>query len=204
MAEYKETKVFSGSSDPTNEVLKMRYEWYQTNSQITLMVFENNVKEDSLILHVRPSSLYVNITTNSDEIKVLDIKLAHKIEPNNYSIKFYPKKIEVKLQKVKTDVQWTSIEKEQHSTCNISSASNIRNWDKVVETELKDENSDSEELLNELFQNIYTQGSDEVKKAMNKSFVESGGTVLSTNWNEVGKEKVEMRPPDGLEFKTWD
>jgi hypothetical protein len=25
---------------------------------------------------------------------------------------------------------------------------------------------------------------------MNKSFQESGGTVLSTNWSEVGKEKV--------------
>ena len=29
-----------------------------------------------------------------------------------------------------------------------------------------------------------------VRKAMNKSFMESGGTVLSTNWSEIGKEKV--------------
>uniref|UniRef100_T1IZC0 SGS domain-containing protein n=1 Tax=Strigamia maritima TaxID=126957 RepID=T1IZC0_STRMM len=28
-----------------------------------------------------------------------------------------------------------------------------------------------------------------MKKAMKKSFVESGGTVLSTNWDEVRKEK---------------
>jgi hypothetical protein len=27
---------------------------------------------------------------------------------------------------------------------------------------------------------------------MNKSFQESGGTVLSTNWSEVGKEKVSL------------
>ena len=25
---------------------------------------------------------------------------------------------------------------------------------------------------------------------MNKSFSESGGTVLSTNWSDIGKEKV--------------
>ena len=33
---------------------------------------------------------------------------------------------------------------------------------------------------------------------------ESGGTVLSTNWNEVGKDKVEVKPPDGMEFKKWE
>jgi hypothetical protein len=33
---------------------------------------------------------------------------------------------------------------------------------------------------------------------------ESGGTVLSTNWQEVGKSKVDVKPPDGMEFKKWD
>lgn len=33
---------------------------------------------------------------------------------------------------------------------------------------------------------------------------ESGGTVLSTNWAEVGKEKVEVKPPDGMEFKKYE
>ena len=33
---------------------------------------------------------------------------------------------------------------------------------------------------------------------MNKSFVESGGTVLSTNWNKLAKEKVTVNPPDGI------
>ncbi len=34
--------------------------------------------------------------------------------------------------------------------------------------------------------------------------VESGGTVLSTNWGEVGEKKVDMKPPDGMEFKKYD
>ena len=33
---------------------------------------------------------------------------------------------------------------------------------------------------------------------------ESGGTVLSTNWGEVGKDKVEVKPPDGMEYKKWE
>lgn len=39
---------------------------------------------------------------------------------------------------------------------------------------------------------------------MNKSFQESGGTVLSTNWEDVKKDKVDIKPPDGCEFKEWN
>ena len=33
---------------------------------------------------------------------------------------------------------------------------------------------------------------------------ESGGTVLSTNWNEIGDKKTEVKPPDGMEYKKWE
>ena len=33
--------------------------------------------------------------------------------------------------------------------------------------------------------------------------MESGGTVLSTNWKEVGDQKVDVKPPDGMEYKKW-
>jgi suppressor of G2 allele of SKP1 len=38
---------------------------------------------------------------------------------------------------------------------------------------------------------------------MMKSFQESGGTQLSTNWSEVGSKTMEVKPPDGMEWKTW-
>lgn len=34
--------------------------------------------------------------------------------------------------------------------------------------------------------------------------IESGGTVLSTNWEEVGKKTVDRKPPDGMEWKSWN
>lgn len=34
-------------------------------------------------------------------------------------------------------------------------------------------------------------------------FYLTGGTVLSTNWNEVGSQKVEVKPPTGTEFRPW-
>lgn len=60
------------------------------------------------------------------------------------------------------------------------------------------------QAVNELFKKIYQDGNDEVRKAMNKSFLESGGTVLSTNWENVCKEKVQVKPPQGTEFKKFD
>lgn len=48
-----------------------------------------------------------------------------------------------------------------------------KNWDKVVGdmTNKEDDKLEGDAALNALFQRIYAEGSDEVKKAMNKSFV---------------------------------
>ena len=54
-----------------------------------------------------------------------------------------------------------------------------RDWG-AIEKALKeegDEKKEGEAALNEMFQKIYADASDDVKRAMNKSFQESGGTV---------------------------
>jgi suppressor of G2 allele of SKP1 len=59
--------------------------------------------------------------------------------------------------------------------------------------------------LHKLFQQIYQNGSDDVKKAMMKSYQTSAGTVLSTNWGEVQNKdyEKEITPPAGMEVKKW-
>lgn len=82
-----------------------------------------------------------------------------------------------------------------------------KNWDQIVkdiEKEEEEEEKRGEGSVDQLFKKIYANGSEEVRKAMNKSFQESGGTVLSTNWGEVSKAKVEVKPPDGCELKKYD
>ncbi|KAL7919149.1 SGS domain-containing protein [Trichoderma austrokoningii] len=81
-----------------------------------------------------------------------------------------------------------------------SSRSGPKNWDKVVE----DENSDEEGDMNSFFRKIYKGATPEQQRAMMKSFTESNGTSLSTNWDDVKDTTVATMPPDGVEAKKWE
>jgi suppressor of G2 allele of SKP1 len=69
-----------------------------------------------------------------------------------------------------------------------------KNWDAIAKT-IEEDKPEGEEALNKVFQDIFANGSEDQRRAMMKSFVESGGTVLSTNWEDVGNRKVEGSPP---------
>lgn len=47
-----------------------------------------------------------------------------------------------------------------------------------------------------MLQPLLFQGDEDTRRAMMKSFVESNGTVLSTNWQEVGAKPVEFKTPE--------
>lgn len=79
-----------------------------------------------------------------------------------------------------------------------------KNWDKIVNDFEDEEKKDGAQSIDELLKDIYSKGSDETKRAINKSFQESNGTVLSTNWDEVSQAQVDVKPPDGCEFRKWE
>ncbi|KAI4158985.1 MAG: hypothetical protein LQ342_006958 [Letrouitia transgressa] len=106
-----------------------------------------------------------------------------------------------------------------------SSKSGPKDWDKLAsdltkkpkkskekgkDGESANDNDDGEfddfegaDPVNGFFQSIYKNADPDTRRAMMKSFTESNGTALSTNWSEVGKGKVETSPPDGMEAKPW-
>jgi suppressor of G2 allele of SKP1 len=89
-----------------------------------------------------------------------------------------------------------------------SSKSGPKDWDKLA-TDLtakskkeKKEGSDEEmadaddsdeggDAVDGFFKKLYKGADDDTRRAMMKSYTESGGTSLSTNWNEVGSKRVE-------------
>jgi suppressor of G2 allele of SKP1 len=79
-----------------------------------------------------------------------------------------------------------------------------KNWDAVLsELDGDDEREEpgaggGDAALQKLFAGIYANADADTRRAMIKSFTESGGTALSTDWSSVGKDKVPVRPPDGM------
>ena len=84
-----------------------------------------------------------------------------------------------------------------------------RNWDQIekhIKEEEAAETPQGDEAANRLFQQIYQNADEDTRRAMIKSYQTSGGTVLSTNWEEVAKTDYEKKrtAPKGVEWKTWE
>lgn len=104
-----------------------------------------------------------------------------------------------------------------------SSKSGPKDWDKLAndlvkkpkknKKDKKDGDDDEEDdgiddmedgdPVNGFFQQLYKNSDPDTRRAMMKSYSESNGTALSTDWSSVSKAPVETSPPDGMEAKKW-
>ncbi|XP_022654087.1 protein SGT1 homolog [Varroa jacobsoni] len=198
-----------------------RHDWYQTESHVVVEILLKNQKADDVNVNFTSDTLSVTVKLLSGDYN-LDLMLAHDIHPEKSSYKVLSSKIEIRLAKTQA-VRWSSLVRKDGATAGVepkmvgpnqisdmprypSSCTKAHDWDKLekeIERMEKEEKPEGEQAVNELFKKIYQDGDDEVRKAMNKSFVESGGTVLSTNWGDISQRKVEVKPPDGTEFKKF-
>ncbi|KAI1280560.1 Protein SGT1 -like protein [Halotydeus destructor] len=56
--------------------------------------------------------------------------------------------------------------------------------------------------VDDLFREIYEKGGEEVRRAMNKNFVEAAGNTLPANWIETKDDKESMPPNENSEIKN--
>ncbi|OMO66289.1 Tetratricopeptide TPR-1 [Corchorus olitorius] len=162
------------------------------------------------------------VTTNVEPAKEVEPEPVPVAAPPKpiYRYEVMSTKIEIRLTKAEP-IQWTSLEFTREvalpQRVNLLSVTAERpvypsskpkrvDWDKLEAQvkEEKDEKLDGDAALNKFFRDIYQDADEDTRRAIQKSFVESNGTVLSTNWKEVGAKKVEGSPPDGMEMKKWE
>eukprot|EP00698_Gefionella_okellyi_P026349 TRINITY_DN9_c0_g1_i1.p2 TRINITY_DN9_c0_g1~~TRINITY_DN9_c0_g1_i1.p2 ORF type:complete len:332 (-),score=105.41 TRINITY_DN9_c0_g1_i1:1464-2459(-) len=195
----------------------IRYEWYQTVRTVAVTIFAKGVKKEEVKLNVQEKSLEVAAVLPSGSDYVLDLDLWGAVVPSETVVTVMSTKIEIELKKA-SPVKWEALEGTGQEPAVVSEMQSVvptkldqyptsrpkkTNWDALVGEELKDDKPEGDEALNKLFQDIYGNGSDEQRRAMIKSFTESGGTVLSTNWDEVGVKEVKGSPPPGLEMHKY-
>jgi len=65
----------------------------------------------------------------------------------------------------------------------------------VEEGDMAYDSDDGGDPVNMFFKKLYKDADEDTRRAMMKSYIESNGTALSTNWSEVGKAQVETSPP---------
>lgn len=201
---------------------KIKHDWYQTETSVVVEIRIKGCNKDTVKVDMAERELSVSTPVPGRQSEYsLNIDLAHEIQPDKSSFKVMGTKIEIKLMK-KEGIRWNVLEGEDsfpssfipaaaaastNETPKPPSFPGKKDWSKIekdLEKELEDEKPEGEAALNDLFAKIYRDGDDNLRRAMNKSFQESGGTVLSTNWDEIRKEKTDVKPPDGMEFKKWD
>ncbi|KIJ45264.1 hypothetical protein M422DRAFT_779162 [Sphaerobolus stellatus SS14] len=192
-----------------------RHEFYETDERLTLSVFDKGANPDEVSIKFTPTS----VTYEHGDKKLELDPLMGEIDPEASAYTVGKVKVEIRLAK-KTQGRWVYLVRSPESEAKIlpstaaagSTTANKRqhkNWEKVSDQILKadkektltdDPNAvDSNKAFSELFQHL----DEDAKRAMLKSYTESGGTTLSTDWEDVKKGTVPIRPPDGQEWKQW-
>eukprot|EP00252_Welwitschia_mirabilis_P008455 TRINITY_DN2030_c1_g1_i1.p1 TRINITY_DN2030_c1_g1~~TRINITY_DN2030_c1_g1_i1.p1 ORF type:complete len:268 (-),score=64.60 TRINITY_DN2030_c1_g1_i1:279-1082(-) len=200
---------------------KYRHEYYQSAREVVVTVFAKGLSKDNVVIDFGEQLLSVVVNVPGECPYILQKRLFAKIIPAQCKFSILSTKIEIRLAKADL-IHWSSLEYVKDPIVvppsNVSSdisrlkypSSNTKSnkdWDKLeaqVKLEEKEENLEGEAALNKLFRDIYGNADEDSKRAMLKSFTESNGTVLSTNWKEVGSKRVEGSVPEGTEIKKWE
>ncbi|PQM40232.1 protein SGT1 homolog [Prunus yedoensis var. nudiflora] len=206
-------------SDPSNQLTvafvkpKYRHEFYQKPDEVVVTIFAKGIPAKDVHIDFGEQILSVSIDVAGEDTFHFQPRLFGKIIPKKCRYEVLSTKVEIRLAKA-DPLHWTSSEFSKDNSVvprvSVPDATAYSYWrakailpilktkkgrlDKLeaeVKKEEKEEKLDGDAALNKFFQDIYKDADEDTRRAMRKSFVESNGTVLSTNWKEVGNKKVE-------------
>ncbi|OCH96127.1 SGS-domain-containing protein [Obba rivulosa] len=196
----------------------LRHEFYETDERLTLSVFDKGADPEQVSVTFEPRGL---IYQNGDK-KLELTPLKGQIDPEKSDYTVGKVKVEIRLAKM-AQGRWgslvgdspdplTSFPTTSSAAPSAAPRKSHKNWDGITNEILgsdkspsssDDPNAGGDAAVNEFFQKLYADADEDTRRAMLKSYQESGGTTLSTNWEEVGKSKVDVKPPEGSEWKKW-
>ncbi|CEP03844.1 unnamed protein product (mitochondrion) [Plasmodiophora brassicae] len=199
-------------ASPITLAQKARDSFYDKPDVATYVILAKDLKPEDVSVDLKEDAAEVKITFADGSKMHKLIHLFATIVPGQSKFELNRYKLQLIMKKA-TPGSWPRVQHDVNSDSNLialypTSSKKKQDWGsierQVIEEEEK-ETPDGDAALNKLFQQIYRNASDETKRAMIKSYQTSGGTVLSTNWEEVKdkdyEEKIEA--PTGMEVHRW-
>jgi suppressor of G2 allele of SKP1 len=209
---------------------KIKHDWYQSNDSVTVNILAKGVRKDKIVVEIEKDTLAVEFPIEgSSEYQFSADPLYASIDPAQSKFRVTPNKVEVTLKKAAPGVKWHNLEGDRQVEASIdenktsipshvltgkttqetppayptSSKSGAKNWDKLAKEDLDEKDEMEGDETSNFFKHLYKGASAEQQRAMMKSYQESGGTVLSTDWNNVGSRTIVPEPPEGMEAKKY-
>lgn len=205
-----DTQPSSSSIDVINKhaplKVKIRDDWYQDNDNVTITIYAKNIEKNQVHTDFTPNSVLISFPSsgNSEYHFNLD-PLFGIIDEAMSSFKVYATKIELTLKKL-TPGKWTSLEGSETSFIAENKAEKGLSYPssskRAIDWSSFKVNDDAEES-EDFFAKLYKDVDEDTRRAMMKSYVESNGTVLTTDWSEAKLKTFETSPPEGMEVKKW-
>ncbi|CAH0487083.1 unnamed protein product [Peronospora farinosa] len=191
-----------------------------SESHVTISILQKKLTQEDVVVTIEPKKLIVRVKLDEEWVEAFHDYLFDKVLPEERSYKVLGTKVELKLRKKSCGMHWDKLKEVEDpsrvhvmavaakSECGPRPYTSSRNWneiEKAIDDELETEEPKGEEAMQKLFRDIYANADENTRKAMNKSFQTSGGTVLSTNWKEVADKNYEKErtAPSGMEWKKW-
>jgi suppressor of G2 allele of SKP1 len=211
---------------------KIKHDWYQSNDSVTVNILAKGAPKDATVVEFEKDSLSVSfpITDSTSEYHFSADPLYASIDPSQSKFRVTPNKVEITLKKAAQGVKWHTLEgldrkvepsadetktaipshvltskpaQESAPAYPTSSKSGAKNWDKLATEDLDDKDDMDGDETSHFFKQLYKGATPEQQRAMMKSYQESGGTVLSTDWSNVGSKTIVPEPPEGMEAKKY-
>lgn len=183
----------------TNPSFSIRFDAYQTEKSISVNLYKGGKRVE--IVEKKLDSKTLELKVKIDDNEEVNKWIFHgEVKPDTVNVSEGAKKIEIIINK-EEEVDWPSIFEEDGGR-----EKNVKLYEGWENVKITPEDVDEFDYkkhgrrkgsdIMELFKQIYADATPEQRRAMNKSFEESGGTVLSTNWADVANRYVEPKPPE--------
>ncbi|KAK2949141.1 putative SGT1 like protein [Blattamonas nauphoetae] len=203
-----------------------KYEFFQSEETLTFNLYVKQLKAEECHVELSEGQFTFTFRPPNSDSQAITLYTYARIQTTPPRVSIKGTKAEIVFQKEDKFV-WPgfernpdqplgvdgtfsqSIDQSTSSTAKLyPSSKGKKDWDALAQEVAKQEeeekkNHSGEESLNDLLKGIFDKADPDTRRAMMKSFQESNGTVLSTNWNEVGAKKVDPQPPKGMEVKDY-